>query len=77
METITDLQNDLEKTRKSIENEEKMNQTAADIKTRNEVIYNLEGMWDGMTIRERQQALRICIDKIEICDARVDITYAF
>ena len=77
LETITDLQSELEKTRKSIENEEKMNQTAADIKTRNEVIYNLEGMWDGMTIRERQQALRICIDKIEICDARVDITYAF
>lgn len=77
LETITDLQAELEKTRKSIENEEKMNQTVADIKTRNEVIYNLEGMWDSMTIRERQQALRICIDKIEICDTRVDITYAF
>lgn len=77
LETITDLQAELEKTRKSIENEEKMNQTVADIKTRNEVIYNLEGMWDSMTVRERQQALRICIDKIEICDTRVDITYAF
>ena len=77
LETITDLQTELEKTRESIENEEKMNQTVSDIRTRNEVIYNIEGMWDSMTIRERQQALRICIDKIEICDTRVDITYAF
>ena len=77
LETINDLQSELEKVRKSVQNEEKMNQAVTDIKAKNEVIYNLEGMWDSMTIRERQRALRICIDKIEICDTRVDITYAF
>lgn len=77
LNNVNNKRAELENIRKSIENEEKMNQTVADIKTRNEVIYNLEGMWDSMTIRERQQALRICIDKIEINNARVDITYNF
>ncbi len=77
LNNVNNKRAELENIRKSIENEEKMNQTVADIKTRNEVIYNLEGMWDSMTIRERRQALRICIDKIEICDTRVDITYVF
>lgn len=77
LNNVNNKRAELENIRKSIENEEKMNQTVADIKTRNKVIYNLEGMWDSMTIRERQQALRICISKIEINNARVDITYNF
>ena len=46
-----------------------------DIAERNREVRNLRNRWDALTVREKQRALRICINRIVITDDKVDIEY--
>lgn len=77
LQTIEENKWELLKISKSIENEEKTNKVAEEISYKHELIKNLEEKWETMTIKEKQQALRICIDKIILTDNDMDIIYNF
>lgn len=77
LETINENKKELNVLAKQIENEKKSNDTVSDINEKNHMIQNLQNTWENMSIKERQKALRICIDRIDINDGRINIHYNF
>ena len=64
VENELSIASDVEKGRNEIEQQTKM-------------IANLEESWSLMTIKEKQQALRLCINKVVIDGYNVSIQYNF
>lgn len=77
LETIEENKKELNNISKSIEHEDKTNAVAEEINYKHEVIKNLQTLWGNMSIKEKQKALRICIDKIILDDDDVKIIYNF
>lgn len=75
--TINENKKELAKISDKLEDEKKSQEAVKDINTKNQTISNLQSTWEYMTIKERQQALRICIDYIEVMYDKVDIHYNF
>ena len=75
--TINDNKRELAKVSEDLSNEENLQANVKSINEKNQMICNLQNTWDSMTIKEKQQALRICIDYIEINHDKIDIHYNF
>ena len=75
--TINDNKRELAKVSEDLSNEENLQANVKSINEKNQMICNLQNTWDTMTIKEKQQALRICIDYIEINHDKIDIHYNF
>ena len=75
--TINDNKRELAKVSEDLSNEENLQANVKSINEKNQMICNLQNTWDSMTIKEKQQALRICIDYIEIKHDKIDIHYNF
>lgn len=77
LETIKENQKELEYLSQTIEKEKETISLSEDIDKQNEIVKNLRNKWDSMTMREKQKALRICIDRIIITDDSIDVHYNF
>ena len=77
LSTINDNKRELAKVSEDLSNEENLQSNIKSINEKNQMICNLQNTWDSMTIKEKQQALRICIDYIEINHDKIDIHYNF
>ena len=77
LSTINDNKRELAKVSEDLSNEENLQANVKSINEKNQMICNLQNTWDSMTIKEKQQALRICIDYIEINHDKIDIHYNF
>ena len=40
-------------------------------------VANLESTWNTLSMKEKQQAMRLCIRKIEVDGSKISITYTF
>ena len=77
--TIEELDDEINQITKMIDNE---NNSISVIKEKQAfeenikpIIKNLRGRWDDLTIKERQNAIRICIKSITIKYSSIDINY--
>ena len=77
LETIEENKAELNNIIKAINDEERSNSAIEEINHKQEVITNLVSAWPAMTIKEKQQALRICIDRIVLNNNEVNIEYTF
>lgn len=77
LETINENKNELAEISRQIENEKKLSAVVNDLNEKNKTIATIEDSWDSMSIKDKQKAIRICIDRIEISDTNISIKYAF
>lgn len=77
LETIDENKKELAEISRQIENEKKLCSVVNDLNEKNRIIATLEDSWNSMSIKDRQKAIRICIDRIEIKDEKISIKYAF
>ena len=77
LETINENKNELAEISRQIENEKKLSAVVNDLNEKNKTIATIEDSWDNMSIKDKQKAIRICIDRIEITDTKISIKYAF
>lgn len=77
LETIEENKAKLNKIAKEIESETKTNRVAGELYEKRNMIKNLTNSWNIMSAKDRQQAVRICIDKITLTGEDVDIVYNF
>jgi len=77
LETINENKKELEELSRQIENEKKLSTVVNELNEKNKTIETIEDSWNGMSIKDRQKAVRICIDRIEINDTKISIKYAF
>lgn len=77
LETINENKKELEEISRQIENEKKLSTVVNELSERNKTIETIEDSWNSMSIKDRQKAVRICIDRIEINDTKISIKYAF
>lgn len=77
LETINENKKELEEISRQIENEKKLSTVVNELNEKNKTIETIEDSWDSMSIKDRQKAVRICIDRIEINDTKISIKYAF
>ena len=75
LETIKENQKELASVSTLLDNEKTSIAAVDDVVERNNTVRNLRNTWDSLTIREKQRALRICINKIVVTDHKVDIDY--
>ena len=73
--TIEENQSCLSEVAEMLFNEKASFDAVNDIAERNREVRNLRNRWDALTVREKQRALRICINRIVITDDKVDIEY--
>lgn len=77
LETIDENKKELAEISRQIENEKKLCSVVNDLNEKNRIIATLEDSWNSMSIKDRQKAIRICIDRIEIKGEKISIKYAF
>lgn len=77
LETINENKNELAEISGQIENEKKLSTVVNDLNEKNKTIATIEDSWDNMCIKDKQKAVRICIDRIDITDTNISIKYAF
>lgn len=77
LETINENKNELAEISRQIENESRLSAVVNELHEKNKTIETVEDSWDSMSIKDRQKAVRICIDRIEITDTKISIRYAF
>ncbi len=77
LETINENKNELAEISRQIENEKKLSAVVNDLNEKNKTIATIEDSWGSMSIKDKQKAIRICIDRIEISDTNISIKYAF
>lgn len=77
LETINENKKELEEISRQIENEKKLSTVVNELNEKNKTIETIEDSWKSMSIKDRQKAVRICIDRIEINDTKISIKYAF
>lgn len=75
LETIQENQRELDSVTQILDNEVKIRAELANLQSENEVIKNLRTRWDKLTPKEKQRAVRICIDKIVLTDGEINIKY--
>lgn len=75
LETINETKKELISISKMLENEKSSVAAVSEVVERNKAVKNLRNCWDNLTIKEKQRALRLCIDKIIVTDDSVDIEY--
>ncbi|MBE6874198.1 MAG: recombinase family protein [Ruminococcus albus] len=76
LETIEENKKQLAEIAEAIKREEKTNSAARELEYRRKTLYDLCGLWDAMTLTERQRALRTCIDRIILDGEDIDIVYS-
>lgn len=74
-EVIRENQDELERIQNDIDSEQKIQAITAEKETRRSEIKNLKTAWPHLTVREKQQVLRLYIRKIVVTDNNVDIIY--
>lgn len=77
LETIEDNKSELESVSRQIADEEKNHSIASDITERLNSVVNLREQWDRLSMKERQQAVAVCISRIVIDGTDIDIHYRF
>ncbi len=77
LETIEDNKSELETIGRQIADEEKNHSIASDITERLNSVVNLREQWDRLSMKERQQAVAVCISRIVIDGTDIDIHYRF
>ncbi len=77
LETINDTKDELTNVSKQIESEKKLSQVVIDLDEKSRIIDTLEEAWDTMSVKDKQKAIRTCIDRIEIIDSRISVHYTF
>ena len=77
LETINENRIELSYIQKQIDKELETIATASEINNRHKTIATLRESWDGMTIQEKRDALKICINDIIITGNAIDINYNF
>lgn len=75
LETIQENQSELDSVSQILENEVKIRAELSNIQSENDMIKNLRARWDKLTPKEKQRAVRICIDKIVLTDGQIKIKY--
>ena len=77
LQTIEENKQDLQ----SIENElvlaSETEKNKSNIEMQSNIIANLENSWEYLAIKEQQQALRLCINKVVVDGYNVSIQYNF
>ena len=77
LETIEDNKSELETIGRQIADEEKNHSIASDITERLNSVVNLREQWNRLSMKERQQAVAVCISRIVIDGTDIDIHYRF
>lgn len=77
LETINENKKEFEKVSKLIKDEQGVNNTAQNLGVTFDTVNKIQISWNLMTLKEKQKALRICIDRIEITNNVVDVIYNF
>lgn len=77
LDVIEETKKELNSISTQIEKEKKVNQNSLDYNEKAHTIATIEDKWDSMTIQEKQRAIRICINRIEINDLQVKVMYNF
>ncbi|HBI51455.1 MAG TPA: recombinase family protein [Ruminococcaceae bacterium] len=77
LETIEYNKSELETIGRQIADEEKNHSIASDITERLNSVVNLREQWDRLSMKERQQAVAVCISRIVIDGTDIDIHYRF
>jgi len=77
LETIEDIKSELESVSRQIADEEKNHSIASDITERLNSVVNLREQWNRLSMKERQQAVAVCISRIVIDGTDIDIHYRF
>ena len=77
LQTINENKRELNRISLALEDENKSREVVAVINEKNHLISNLKNIWDSMSISEKQKALRLCIDRVEITDGEIKINYTF
>lgn len=75
LETIQENQRELDSVEKILDNEARALAELNSITQDRELIRNLRERWDQLTIKEKQRAVRICIEKIIITDGKINVKY--
>ncbi len=77
LEIIEENKTELDSVSKQIEKEEKNRSTTEYLADRIYRLRNLREQWDTLSMKEKQQALSVCISKIIIDGTMIDIQYRF
>lgn len=75
LETIQENQRELESIEKILANEIKIREELNSIYDDRELIKNLRHKWDKLTMKEKHNAIRLCIEKIIITDGEIKVSY--
>lgn len=75
LETIDENQKELLSVTKILESERASMVALSEIDEQKQIVKNLRGKWDTLTMQEKHKALRICIDQIVLTDEAIDIHY--
>lgn len=77
LETIEENKKELEGISRKIEYEKKVSSTIDNIDRSVSAIDNIQKSWDTMTVKEKQRAVRTCVERIEIYKGHINIVYNF
>lgn len=77
LDTINENKKELAKISEELDNEKNSHDAINEINQKNVLIRNLKTTWDSMNIKEKQKALRICINRVEINGNTINIHYNF
>lgn len=77
LQTIEENKQELQMIENEISIAEEAEKDKSNIELQSNVIANLENSWQYLTIKEQQQALRLCINKIVVDGYNVSIQYNF
>ena len=75
LQTIRDNQKELSAVSEMLNSEKASVEAMNDIVERNNTVKNLHNRWGSMTTKEKQRALRICVNRIVVFDDKIDIEY--
>ncbi len=77
LETIKENQANLTFISQQIEREKESKKTTIEMNEKRNAILALKRKWDTLTMREKRQALKMCIGNITVTDDLIDIRYNF
>ncbi|MBP3854207.1 MAG: recombinase family protein [Ruminiclostridium sp.] len=77
LETIEENKAALASLRKQLEEESASRSTSRELTRRLLKVSNLRSQWDSLSMKERQQAVNTCIEKIVIDGSDIDVFYRF
>ena len=77
LQTIEENKQDLQSIEDELVLASETEKNKSNIELQSNIIANLENSWKYLTIKEQQQALRLCINKVVVDDYNVSIQYNF